>query len=223
MTASDFHGKPVVPNGVVEVLGRHGLNLSGAADELGVASADLRRLLWAQPQLRMPRSRSRSGGSISRRKISTRRLAATSRGDAMQLRCSSFATPPGLAGAVGSRPALALLSCQLALEPRGQLKYVFVGGRTPTISATPSARKPCSCVIRPSLSSTRPAQSVRTGTETRGVTASSKPTGAAIAATMDKAHRFAAAGEKVGGRNKLAKPLGVTGACIGWVLKCEKQ
>jgi hypothetical protein len=60
MTASDFHGKPVVPQSVthlgadvvVEVLSRHGVNVSEAANELGVASADLRRLLWAQPQLR---------------------------------------------------------------------------------------------------------------------------------------------------------------------------
>ena len=59
MTASDFHGKPVVPHSVtdldadvvVEVLSRHGVNVSEAADELGVASADLRRLLWARPQL----------------------------------------------------------------------------------------------------------------------------------------------------------------------------
>jgi hypothetical protein len=59
MTASDFHGKPVVPDGVkhldadvvVEVLSRHGVNVSEAADELGVASADLRRLLWANPKL----------------------------------------------------------------------------------------------------------------------------------------------------------------------------
>jgi hypothetical protein len=59
MTASDFHGKPVVPDtvkhldadAVVEVLSRHGVNVSEAADELGVASADLRRLLWARPQL----------------------------------------------------------------------------------------------------------------------------------------------------------------------------
>jgi hypothetical protein len=59
MTASDFHGKPVVPYSVthldadvvVEVLSRHGVNVSEAAVELGVASADLRRLLWARPQL----------------------------------------------------------------------------------------------------------------------------------------------------------------------------
>ena len=59
MTASDFHGKPVVPNSVqhldadvvVEALSRHGMNVSEAADELGVASADLRRLLWANPHL----------------------------------------------------------------------------------------------------------------------------------------------------------------------------
>ena len=36
---------------VVEVLSRHSVNVSEAADELGVASADLRRLLWARPQL----------------------------------------------------------------------------------------------------------------------------------------------------------------------------
>jgi hypothetical protein len=59
MTASDFHGKPVVPDSVkhldvdvvVEVLSRHGVNVSEAAGELGVASTDLRRLLWARPQL----------------------------------------------------------------------------------------------------------------------------------------------------------------------------
>jgi hypothetical protein len=59
MTANDFHGKPVVPDSVkhldadvvVEVLSRHGVNVSDAASELGVASADLRRLLWANPHL----------------------------------------------------------------------------------------------------------------------------------------------------------------------------
>jgi hypothetical protein len=59
MTASDFHGKPVVPDSVqhldqdivVEVLSRHGVNVSEAAAELGVGSADLRRLLCAKPHL----------------------------------------------------------------------------------------------------------------------------------------------------------------------------
>jgi hypothetical protein len=59
MTACDFHGKPVVPDSVkhldadfiVEVLSRHGVNVTEAAGELGVASADLRRLLWANPKL----------------------------------------------------------------------------------------------------------------------------------------------------------------------------
>jgi hypothetical protein len=59
MTASDFHGKPLVPDSVkhldadivVEVLSRHAVNVTDAAGELGVASADLRRLLWARPQL----------------------------------------------------------------------------------------------------------------------------------------------------------------------------
>jgi hypothetical protein len=36
---------------VVEALSRHGVNVSEAAAEQGVASADLRRLLWARPQL----------------------------------------------------------------------------------------------------------------------------------------------------------------------------
>jgi hypothetical protein len=51
--------KPIVPDSVkhldsdvvVEVLSRHAINVSDAADELGVASADLRRLLWANPKL----------------------------------------------------------------------------------------------------------------------------------------------------------------------------
>jgi hypothetical protein len=58
MTASDFRSKPVVPDTVkhghgvvIETLYRHGVNVSDAADELGVASADLRRLLWARPGL----------------------------------------------------------------------------------------------------------------------------------------------------------------------------
>ena len=59
MSASDFHAVPKVPDSVahldpdvvVEVLSRHGVNVSEAADELGVASADFRRLLWARPQL----------------------------------------------------------------------------------------------------------------------------------------------------------------------------
>ena len=36
---------------MVEILSRHGVNVSEAASELGVASADLRRLLWANPKL----------------------------------------------------------------------------------------------------------------------------------------------------------------------------
>ena len=36
---------------VVETLSRHGVNVSEAASELGVGSADLRRLLWARPHL----------------------------------------------------------------------------------------------------------------------------------------------------------------------------
>jgi hypothetical protein len=59
MSASNFHAVPKVPDSVahldqdvgVETLSRHGVNVSDAADELGVASADLRRLLCAKPHL----------------------------------------------------------------------------------------------------------------------------------------------------------------------------
>jgi hypothetical protein len=59
MSASNFHAVTKVadsvahldPDIVVEVLSRHGVNVSEAAAELGVGSADLRRLLWGRPQL----------------------------------------------------------------------------------------------------------------------------------------------------------------------------
>jgi hypothetical protein len=59
MSASSFHPVPKRPDSVqhldqdivVEVLSRHGLNVSEAAAELGVGSADLRRLLCAKPHL----------------------------------------------------------------------------------------------------------------------------------------------------------------------------
>src|SRR4029077_16843620 len=59
MSLSNFHTVPKVPDSVahldpdvvVEVLSRHAINVSDAAGELGVASADLRRLLWANPKL----------------------------------------------------------------------------------------------------------------------------------------------------------------------------
>jgi hypothetical protein len=59
MTMSNFVARPKVPDGVarldpevvIEVLSRHAINVSDAAGELGVGSADLRRLLWANPQL----------------------------------------------------------------------------------------------------------------------------------------------------------------------------
>jgi hypothetical protein len=59
MIPSNFHAVPKVPDTVahlepdvvVEVLSRHGVNVSDAAGELGVASADLRRLLCAKPHL----------------------------------------------------------------------------------------------------------------------------------------------------------------------------
>jgi hypothetical protein len=59
MAVIDFHGKPQVPtavagldhNLVVEVLARHGCNVTDAAAELSVPASDLRRLLWANPSL----------------------------------------------------------------------------------------------------------------------------------------------------------------------------
>jgi hypothetical protein len=59
MSVSNFHVVPKVPDSVahldpdvvIEVLSRHGVNVSEAAAELGVGSADLRRLLWANPKL----------------------------------------------------------------------------------------------------------------------------------------------------------------------------
>jgi hypothetical protein len=59
MSVSNFVAQPKVPDSVqhldqdivVEVLSRQGVNVSDAARELGVASADLRRLLCAKPQL----------------------------------------------------------------------------------------------------------------------------------------------------------------------------
>jgi hypothetical protein len=59
MSVSNLVARPKVPDSVqhldqdivIEVLSRHGVNVSDAASELGVASADLRRLLWANPKL----------------------------------------------------------------------------------------------------------------------------------------------------------------------------
>ena len=59
VSVNNFVARPNVPDRVqhldqdivVEVLSRHGVNVGEAADELGVASADLRRLLWARPHL----------------------------------------------------------------------------------------------------------------------------------------------------------------------------
>jgi hypothetical protein len=59
MSASNFHSKPSVPAAVadldlvqvIEALARHGCNVTDAAAELNVPPGDLRRLLWAKPQL----------------------------------------------------------------------------------------------------------------------------------------------------------------------------
>jgi hypothetical protein len=59
MSVIDLHGKPVVPAKaadldravVIAALARHGCNVTDAAQDLGVPASDLRRLLWANPQL----------------------------------------------------------------------------------------------------------------------------------------------------------------------------
>ena len=59
MSVTAFRHPPAVPDMVarldpdivVETLSRHAINVSEAASELGVGSADLRRLLWAKPHL----------------------------------------------------------------------------------------------------------------------------------------------------------------------------
>ncbi|HZZ25850.1 MAG TPA: hypothetical protein VFE60_26295 [Roseiarcus sp.] len=59
MSPGNVISKPRVPDAVahldpevvIEVLSRHAVNVSDAAGELGVASGDLRRLLWANPKL----------------------------------------------------------------------------------------------------------------------------------------------------------------------------
>jgi hypothetical protein len=59
MSVRNFVARAKIPDGaqhldqdlVVAVLSRHGVNVSDAAGELGVASADLRRLLCAKPHL----------------------------------------------------------------------------------------------------------------------------------------------------------------------------
>jgi hypothetical protein len=59
MSVSGFGVRIKIPNSVdhldpdvvVETLSRHAINVTDAASELGVSSADLRRLLWARPHL----------------------------------------------------------------------------------------------------------------------------------------------------------------------------
>ncbi len=59
MSVTAFRHPPAVPDIVarldpdivVETLSRHAINVSEAASELGVGSADLRRLLWAKQRV----------------------------------------------------------------------------------------------------------------------------------------------------------------------------
>ena len=118
MSASNFHAVPKVPDSVahldldvvVEVLSRHGVNVSDAAGELGVGSADLRRLLWARPQL------ADAAVEIEERRLdlAEKNIYEALRSDdpagAMRRACSPFATAIALAAAAGSRRARARLS-----------------------------------------------------------------------------------------------------------------
>lgn len=173
MTASDFHGKPKVPDTVkhldadvvVDTLSRHGVNVSEAADELGVASADLRRLLWARPQL------VDAAAEIEERRLdlAEKNIFEALRSDdpavVMRLRCSPFATAIGLASAAGSRRARASRSFPSARAPLVRARSDFVGGQTRTTSATQRRPRPSGCAMRGSSSNTRPIQSLRTRTE----------------------------------------------------------
>ena len=90
---------------VVEVLSRHGVNVSDAAGEMGVASADLRRLLWAKPQL------TDAAVELEERRLDLAEkniyeaLQSMIRADAMRQACSPFATAIALVGAAGSPPS----------------------------------------------------------------------------------------------------------------------
>ena len=157
MTASDFHGKPVVPDSVehqdadvlLEVLSRHAINVSEAAAELGVGSADLRRLLWARPQLTDAAVEvERSGGSIWRRRTFTKPFAATIRGGAMRLRCSPFATAIGLAGAAGSPRRRVWPSFPSAPAPTVREQLRIDGARRKTTRATPRRPGASGCAMR---------------------------------------------------------------------------
>jgi hypothetical protein len=113
MSVGNFHAVPKVPDSVahldsevvIEVLSRHGVNVSDAARELGVTSADLRRLLWANPKLTDAAVEIEERRLDQRRRTFTRRLNRMTRAGAMRLRCSPFATVIALASAAGSRRA----------------------------------------------------------------------------------------------------------------------
>jgi hypothetical protein len=115
MTAGDFHGKPVVPHSVteldadvvVEVLSRHAINVSDAASELGVGSADLGRLLWANPQL------TDAAAEMEERRLDLAEkniYEALSSDDPRRRDAAPFATAIAPVAAAGSRPARARLS-----------------------------------------------------------------------------------------------------------------
>jgi hypothetical protein len=115
MSAGDVISKPKVPDTVahldpdvvVETLSRHGVNVSDAASELGVASADLRRCCGPIRSSLMLRLRSKSAVWISLRRIFSRRLYRMILAVGTRLRCSPFATAIALGVAAGSRRARA--------------------------------------------------------------------------------------------------------------------
>jgi hypothetical protein len=173
MSVTNFHLVPKVPDSVahldpdvvVEVLSRHGVNVSDAADELGVASADLRRFLCAKPHL------TDMAVELEERRLdlAEKNIYEALRSDdsrvVMRLRCSPFATAIALVNAAGSPRAPAWPSFRSAPAPLVRARSDFVGGQTRTTSATRRRPTASGCAMRASSSNTRPAQSLRTRTK----------------------------------------------------------
>jgi hypothetical protein len=175
VSAGNFHSVPKVPdsvahldpNVVVEVLSRHGVNVTEAADELGVASADLRRLLWARPQL------SDTAAEIEERRLdlAEKNIYEALRSDDPRRRdAASMFTIRNSAGArrrgwITSSTSAAELSVTAAAPAR---TLTFRCEPPKMMSATPSAPRPSGCSIREGrslLSAGRSRPAVRTRTE----------------------------------------------------------
>ena len=110
MTTSNFVAKPVVPDVVkhldpdvvVEVLSRHSVNVSDAAAELGVGSADLRKLLWARPQLADAAAEMEERRLDKAEKTITEALDSEDPRTRLAAGCSRYGTAPALGGGAGS-------------------------------------------------------------------------------------------------------------------------